>query len=115
MLRSLRGGNLMLAFVLEVAMLAAFALAGWTGPKVLWLRIGLAIGLPGLAILLWAAWAAPRAGKRRLQMPALLIFKFAIFAAATAAWWVAGQPFIAAVFATLVAINLGAAALFKQV
>ena len=115
MLRSLRGGNLMLAFVLEVAMLAAFAFAGWTGPKMLWLRIGLAIGLPALAILLWAVWAAPRAGKRRLKMPALLIFKFIIFAVATAAWWAAGQPFIAAVFGTLVAINLGAGLLFRQV
>jgi len=115
MLRSLRGGNLMLAFVLEVAMLAAFALAGWTRPSVLWVRVVLAIGLPASAILLWAVWAAPKAGKRRLRMPALLIFKFAIFAVATAAWWAAGQPFIAAVFGTLVVINLGAAMLFGQV
>ena len=115
MLKSLSAGNKLLAFILELAMLAAFAYAGWNGPNVLWLRIVLVIALPGLAILLWAVWAAPRAGKRRLKMPALLIFKVAIYAAATAAWWVAGQPFIAAVFGTLVVINLVAGTLFGEV
>ena len=115
MLRSLRGGNLMLAFGLEVAMLAAFCYAGWMATPILWVRIVLAIGLPALAILLWAVWAAPKAGKRRLKMPALLIFKIAIFAMATAAWWVAGQSFVAAVFAALVVVNLAAASVFRQV
>ncbi len=114
MIRSLRGANMLLAFGLELAMLAAFCLAGWVATSVMWLKVGLAIGLPGIAIVLWAIWAAPRAGKRRLKQPALLIFKIAIFAVATAAWWAAGQSFIAAVFGALVVINLCVAALFKQ-
>jgi hypothetical protein len=115
MIQSLRSGNLLLAFLMEVAMLAAFCVAGWSLDTAIWLRIVLAVGLPGVAIAAWAAWAAPRAGKRRLKMPALLIFKIVMFALATAAWWVAHQEFFAAVFAVLAAINLAAAALFRQV
>jgi hypothetical protein len=114
MIQSLRSGNMLLAFLLEVAMLAAFCYAGWVLPPVMWLRIGLAIGLPALAIVLWGMWAAPRAGKRRLKMPALMIFKLIIFALATAAWVVAGQAFIAAIFGALVVINLLAMLAFRQ-
>jgi hypothetical protein len=114
-MRELRNANLLLAFIIEVAMLAAFCFAGWMATPVLWLRIVLAVGLPGLAILLWAVWAAPKAGKRRLPMPQLLIFKVVMFALATAAWWAAGQAFIGSIFAALAAINLLAAWVFKQV
>ena len=114
MLTSLRRGNLLLAFVLELGMLAAFCYAGWVSTNVLWLKLVLAIGLPGIAIVLWAVWAAPAARKRRLKMPALMIFKIAIFAAATIAWWVAGQAFIGSIFAVMVAINLLGMLAFKQ-
>lgn len=114
MLSSLRRGNLLLAFVLELGMLAAFCYAGWVGPKVLWLKFVLAIGLPGIAIVLWAVWAAPAARKRRLKMPGLMIFKIAIFAAATIAWWLAGQAFIGWIFAVMVAINLLGMLAFRQ-
>ena len=114
MIQSLRSGNMLLAFLLEVAMLAAFCDAGWVSASILWLRIVLAVGLPGLAIVLWAVWAAPRAGKRRLKMPALMIFKLVIFAAATAAWWAAGQALIAAIFGALVVINLLGMLAFRQ-
>ena len=49
-----------------------------------------------------------------LKMPALMIFKIAIFAAATIAWWLAGQAFIGSIFAVLVAINLLGMLAFKQ-
>ena len=115
MLASLRNGNLLLAFLLELAMLAAFALAGWVSTNILWLRIVLAVGLPGIAIVLWAVWAAPRAGKRRLKPTPLLLFKLIMFGFATAAWWVAGQSFIGAIFGALAVIHLSAAAAFRQV
>ena len=114
MIQSLRSANALLAFLLEVAMLAAFCYAGWVSTPILWLRVVLTVGLPALAILLWAVWAAPRAGKRRLKMPALMIFKLVIFAAATAAWWIAGQQFIAAIFGALVVINLLGMLAFRQ-
>ena len=114
MITSLRRGNMLLAFLLELGMLAAFCFAGWAATGILWLRIILAIGLPALAILLWAVWAAPKAGKRRLKMPQLMIFKVIIFAFATAAWWAAGQAFIASIFGALVVINVLGMWAFKQ-
>jgi hypothetical protein len=113
-MKALRDANLALAFAVELAMLAAFAVAGWAATPVLWLRVVLAVGLPALAIVLWAVWAAPKAGKRRLKMPALLVFKLAIFAAATFAWWAAGLPFIAAIFGTLAAISLLGGLVLRQ-
>lgn len=113
-MRSLRRANLLLAFIIELGMLAAFCYAGWASTHILWLRLGLAVALPALAIVLWALWAAPKAGKRRLKMPALLWFKIGIFAAAAAALWAVGEAFIASVFGVLAAINLGAAQVFRQ-
>jgi hypothetical protein len=114
MLRSLRQGNLLLAFILELGMLAAFCFAGWNLGTVLWLKLALAVGLPVIAIVLWAVWAAPRAGKRRLKMPALMVFKIAMLLAATAAWVVAGQGFIGSIFCALVAINVLGMLGFRQ-
>jgi hypothetical protein len=113
-LTSLKNGNLALAFTVEMAMLAGFALAGWTATPILWLRIVLTIALPALAILLWAIWAAPKAKKRRLSPGPLLVFKLAIFGFATLAWWLAGQGFIAAIFGALAAINLLGIVAFRQ-
>ena len=48
----------LLAFAVELAMLAGFALAGWGATPILWLRIVLAVALPGIAITMWAVWAA---------------------------------------------------------
>jgi hypothetical protein len=111
----MRNGNLLLALLIEIVMLVAFCVAGWSVAGPLWLRIVLAVGLPALAIVAWALWAAPRAGARRLKMPALLYFKAVIYALAVLAWFVAGQGFIGTVFAVLAAINLVAAVAYKQV
>jgi hypothetical protein len=114
MFQGLRGGNLVLAFALEMAMLAAFAAAGWAATPILWLRIVLAVALPAIAITLWAVWAAPKAKKRRLKPGPLLVFKLVIFAAATLGWWLAGQGFIAAIFGSLAVINLIGIWAFRQ-
>lgn len=95
-------------------MLAAFAFAGWAGPEPIWLKFILAIGWPALAIVLWAVWAAPKAGQRRLKQPALTIFKVVMFGVATAALWAAGQGWLAALFGGLAALNLVLAVLFRQ-
>lgn len=110
----LRNGNLALAFALELAMLAAFALAGWSATPILWLRLLLAVALPALAIVLWAVWAAPKAKKRRLKPGPLLVFKLIIFGFATLAWALAGMGLIAAIFGVLAAINLLGAWAFRQ-
>jgi hypothetical protein len=111
----MRAGNMALAFAVELAMLAGFAVAGWAATEAWWLRIALAVALPGIAIALWAVWAAPKASKKtRLAPRPLLVFKLAMFAAATLAWWLAGLPFAASVFGTLAAVHLAGVVLFRQ-
>ena len=105
MIKSLRSSNLLLAFLLELAMLAAFCVAGWTLGHGTLIKAGLAIGAPVVAIILWALYAAPRAGKRRLKMPALMIFKAVMMGLAVIAWFLAGVPLVATIFAVLAAIN----------
>ena len=112
---AIKGANLLVAFLIELAMLAAFAYGGWVGPEPMWLKVVLAVGLPALAIVLWAVWAAPKAGKRRLNEPALSIFKVLIFAAATFVLWASGQGTFAVVFGLLAAVNIIAAWLLGQV
>ncbi len=114
MLTSLRNGNLALAFAVELAMLAGFAVAGWNATPLLWLRIVLTIALPAIAIAMWAVWAAPKAKKRRLSPGPLLLFKVIIFAAATLAWWLAGLGLVAAIFGVMAAINVLGIAAFRQ-
>ena len=113
-MQSLRGGNLLLALLIEIAAILAFAVAGWSATHVLWLRLLLTVGLAGVFIAAWAVWAAPRSGTR-LKLPALMVFKIAVFALATAAWWYSGQSFFAAVFGILAAINLLGAWAFWQI
>jgi hypothetical protein len=108
-----RAANLTLAFAVELAMLAAFAVAGWSATDILWLRLLLAVGLPALAIGLWAIWAAPKA-KTRLKRGKLLLFKLVLFGAATLGWALAGLALIAAIFGTLAAINLLGAWVLRQ-
>jgi hypothetical protein len=113
-MNGLKNGNLALAFAVEVAMLAAFAAAGWASTPILWLRIVLTIALPAIAIVMWAVWAAPKAKKRRLKPAPLLVFKLIIFGFATLAWWLAGLGLIAAIFGVLAAINLLGIMAFRQ-
>ncbi len=82
-----------LAFVCELAMLAALAVAGWTlGTSTVW-RIVAAVVAPGPVAVVWALWLAPTAGRRLGGVP-LLLAKGAIFVLAGAAlawaghlWW----------------------------
>jgi hypothetical protein len=115
-MNDLKVGNLALAFAVEIAMLVAFAVAGWAASDNLWVRIALMLALPAIAAGLWGIWAAPKASKKtRLKPVPLLVFKVAIFGAATLAWWWAGMPLIAAIFGSLAAIHLVGAVLLRQI
>jgi len=106
MIKTLRSSNLLLAFLLELGMLAAFVVVGWALGGSTPIKAGLAVALPVVAIVLWAIYAAPRAGKRRLKMPALMIFKAVMMGLAVIAWGLAGMPLVSSIFAALAAINL---------
>src|SRR5690606_6496587 len=99
----LRYGNLALAFLLELAALISFAAVGvlFSG----WMQLVAGVIGAVLFIGLWGVFAAPRA-KRRLKGMNLLIFKVAIFLAASAILILIGQPTWALVLAVLAAVNL---------
>ncbi|HEY6738431.1 MAG TPA: YrdB family protein [Actinopolymorphaceae bacterium] len=77
------GDNDLVAFVVEIG--ALVALCAWglrTGPS-LWSKLLLGIGVPSLAIALWAFFAAPRAPCRVLT--AEILVKILVLGGAAAA------------------------------
>jgi exosortase/archaeosortase len=96
---------LAVAFLAEVAALAALAAWGWAAGGSTATRVLLAVAAPAVAAVLWGLFAAPRAP---VQRPALtLLVKIAVFGAAVLALVALGHPVLAAL--------LGAAALLSAV
>jgi len=98
----------MLAFRFGVE-LAAYALLAWAGASVnaaLAVQIILAIALPGIVIVIWFLWMAPRAG-RRLREPARLIAELAIFLAAAAVLAAVGHVLAAVIYAVVAVAGAG--------
>ncbi|MDQ4503218.1 YrdB family protein [Sinomonas sp. ASV322] len=93
----------LVAFLLEVAMLAAWAYAGFRGNPPLNFVLG--IGLPLAVVVLWGLFFAPRAA-RRIRWPWLPLASFGMFAAAGVAVVVARQPVLGAVFIAVAFANL---------
>jgi hypothetical protein len=75
---ALQGANMLLAFVVEIAMLVAFGVWAWSLDGPAWARILIAVGCVGLAAGLWGMFAAPKAS-RRLRGLSLLTFKIVAF------------------------------------
>jgi hypothetical protein len=78
-----------LAFACELAMIVILGIAGWSLGSGGLLSMALMIFYPALAILIWAVWVAPKAG-RRLGDPLRLGIQLALFAG-TAALSAAGR------------------------
>lgn len=97
----------LLAFLSELAMLAALGYWGFHGDKKWFEKYGLGFGLPLLAIAVWAYWAAPKS-TTRLDQPYLFLLKCALFGSAVYALYRSGYPVMAALFAV---VALGTAVL----
>jgi Protein of unknown function (DUF2568) len=98
-----KGLNLALKFLLELAALAAVGLWGAStadGP----VAVLLAVGLPVVVAVLWGTFAAPRA-RRRLPLHLRAPFELGVFAIAALALWSAGSATWAAVFAVIAVVN----------
>lgn len=80
-----------LAFLCEMAMLAALVTAGWGLASTRLVQVLLAVALPAVAVALWALWLAPTGG-HRLADPARFIAQAALFAATGALLAVAHKP-----------------------
>lgn len=104
MLFGLKSINLALAFLLELAMLAAFAVWGiYTGQSTLG-KIGLGIGIPLAAAVIWGLFMAPRSSMR-LQGAAYLVLKILMFGVAVAALVAPGYTTLGVVFGAAALIN----------
>lgn len=102
------GLHYLVAFALELMLVFGFGLFGFTLAGGGWAGGAAALALVATAILLWARFAAPKSATRLKDLP-LMLFKVAIFAAGTLAFWAAGFVEIASAFGALAALDLGAA------
>lgn len=108
----LKSINEAFSFLLELAMLAAFAYAGFHFGKIPAIHYLCGIGLPVLVIIFWAIKMAPKA-KNQFPYPLLLIITFVLFEASAAALYFAGVTIWAVVLAFAALINVGLRFIFK--
>ena len=82
---------LTLRFLLELALLAAWAVVGWNLADPTWLQVTLAVLLPLASATVWGLYLSPKA---RLSLPlsVRVVMELALFAAASAGLWVVGFP-----------------------
>ncbi len=99
-----RQGNLVLALLLELGVLVALAYWGFVTGSTIPVKIGLGIGTPAAAMIVWAIWGAPRSG-RRLQGISYWLLRIVLDAAGAIALYVAGQQTLGVVFALAAALN----------
>ena len=104
-MRAAAGANAVVAFLLELGLLAALVTLGvllpvpWPG------KVLLALLLPGAVIVVWGLLVAPRA-PRRLPLRPRFVLQAMLFGFGALALAVAGLPLLAVVFAVVVAAHL---------
>jgi hypothetical protein len=113
MLTVIQGSNLALRFLLELCALAALGYWGFHSDRGTVVKVGLGIGAPLLAAVIWGTFVAPKAS---VQLPGALREGLAltIFGIAAVALAAAGHPGLARAFALLAVINSLLMALWKQ-
>jgi hypothetical protein len=96
--------NDVVAFFVEVAVVVLLAVAGfgYDGSRVAAVLLG--VGLPLVAVALWGAFAAPRSRFRNAALR--LVVKMVVLGAGVVAAFVVLPTVWAAVFATVVVVNL---------
>ncbi len=100
----IRSINLLLRFLLELCILAALGYWGFqTGQQTI-AKIGLGIGAPLLAAVVWGIFLAP-ASSRRLREPWRSILELVVFGSAIAALYSTGQRSLAVAFGLIYVIN----------
>jgi hypothetical protein len=101
----LRGANLGLRFLLELAALAAVAWWGWEAGSSTATSLALAIALPTVVAIVWGAFIAPKA-RFDVSRPVWYGLQVVIFGGASLALASAWSPAAGIVFALVVAANL---------
>ena len=104
MLELIKGANLALRFLLELCALAALGYWGFKTGGALIAKIGLGIGAPLVAAVVWGVFVSPQAP---VQLPGVLvlILQVLVFGSAAAGLVATGHRTLAVVFAVIVVIN----------
>jgi hypothetical protein len=100
----LRSANLALAFLLELALLAAVGYWGFQVGQNTLLKFVLGLGAPFLVAVFWGVLLAPRS-PLRVNEPLYTLLSAAVFAVGTATLAASGHPVPAAALAAAFAIN----------
>lgn len=112
MLELIRGANLALRFLLELCALGALGYWGFkTGGLIA--KIGLGIGAPLIAAVVWGTFLSPQAPVR-LSGLLVLILQALVFGSAAAGLVATGHRTLALVFVVIVAINAALMYLWGQ-
>lgn len=109
----IRAANLGLRFLLELCLLAALCFWGLHSGPNLPARIGLGVGAPLLAALVWGSFIAPRA-TRPVRLPVRLLLEVLLFGLAAAGLTLAGRPRLALALALIYLINAALLLLWRQ-
>lgn len=109
----LKGLNLVLAFGLEMAMLAAFGYFGFQSTPQPMLRWVLALALPLATASFWGAVLAPRAAHRLPILPGTLV-SLGMFLLAALALYGSGQPTLAVAMAVGAVVHGALVLLWRQ-
>jgi len=104
MLEVIKAANLALRFLLELCALGALGYWGFKTGGVLITKIGLGIGAPLVAAVVWGVFVSPRAPVA-LPGPLSLILQALVFGSAAAALAYAGHHSLALLFVAVVVIN----------
>jgi Protein of unknown function (DUF2568) len=100
----IKNANLALAFFLELGVLIALGYWGFQTGQGTIAKIGLGIGLPTVAVIVWALFGAPKA-VWHLNGPWRLILEVVFFGSATVALIAAGLPVLGVAFALVFVLN----------
>lgn len=105
--------NLLVSFLLELMMLYLYGYWGYkTGGHPV-MSYALAILLPGIVIILWGIWAAPKS-KRRLKNPMRSVVKLSLLLLAAVLGFMAGRTSWSIWFGAITLLNAGLAFIFSQ-
>jgi len=104
MMEIIKGANLLLRFVLELCALGALGYWGFKTGGELAAKIGLGIGAPVVAAVVWAIFVSPRAP---VELPSLivLLLQVLVFGSAVAGLAATGYRTLALVFGVIVVVN----------
>lgn len=110
---ALKWGNLTLAFLLELCLLAALAYWGFYSATAWPVRIALGVGVPLAVAIFWGMFMAPRA-RFPVSRTLYWVNYAALFGLGALALGAAGQPKLAVTFAIVTFINAILTAILRQ-